>query len=623
MAILHRNPMPLDGALFVTNPRRRSARKNGIAHRPMVGMRNPLQMRRNALRMRRNADSMFPDQDMPNTGSISTGTGSKSKPKTQTRGATVAKQKTLKERLDSAPKYVQEYIEQNKKGRLSHKQFDELEKKAKAARSAASTSSKKKGKGKGRKKETLTSLRARAKALGIVGYSNAKRGQLQRMLRDPDKYQTRKGGGKRKKGNWDKVRALLAGTGLTKSDIQKLAKDVKDNKKSMADLRKLKSAIRSYSRNQFKVGRTRRKHAIYGRAAAGKRPAITSMKGMTEYQALFNPYKKVNVRKNPVLGFNLLATPLSWVQRAQDYVSTIPVVRNVAFAVTPAALMGGSYFAHMVAEPYVSNAVQFFVNQDIPVVSDGAAYLQKAPYTTTGVVAGGVLMGLSRVGKKPLFDKKAAAMVASALAGVGVVMDLFTKPVAQAAADVVAADADMGAVHMGAIDMGAVHMGAVHMGADHMGAIDMGAVHLGYGDASVADAYDCNCVMHPDEAAAAKAGMQAWAQKFGQSPKQMRSTQSLKSRHAGRHGHRFGWCIKMIGFENFQKIASLPPQKRAIVLGQLKQQAIASVPKLVAAQQQEHGSLETASVPLAGTFNGACGVEGLGYGAMMFAGQGY
>ncbi len=621
MAILHRNPMPLDGALFVTNPRRRSARKNGIAHRPMVGMRNPLQMRKNALRMRRNAESMFDGDDMPNTGSINTGKGSKPQTKPKTRGATVAKRKTKQQLIDEAPAYVKSQLKKS----MTVATIKQTIADAKAARSAARSS---KGKGKGRKKETLKSLRERAKAAGIVGYSSAKRGQLQRMLRDPDTYQTRKGGGKRKKGNWDKVRALLAGTGLKKPEIQKLAKDVKDGTKTMADLRKLKSAIRSYSRSQFKVGRTRRGHAIYGRDAKGKSPAITSMMGMDDYKTLFNPYKKVTVRKNPVLGFNLLATPLSWVQRAQDYVSTIPVVRNVAFAVTPAALMGGSYFAHMVAEPYVSKYVQFVADQDIPVVSDGAAYLQKAPYTTTGVVAGGVLMGLSRVGKKPLFDQKAAAMVASALAGVGVVMDLFTKPVAQAAADVVAADAiapEMGAVHMGALrqDMGAVHMGAVEMGAVEMGAIDMGAVHLGYGDASVADAYDCNSVMHPDEAAAAKAGMQAWAQKFGQSPKQMRSTQSLKSRHAGRHGHRFGWCIKMIGFENFQKIASLPPQKRAIVLGQLKQQAIASVPKLVAAQQQEYGSLETASVPLAGTFNGACGVEGLGYGAMMFAGQGY
>jgi len=95
------------------------------------------------------------------------------------------------------------------------------------------------------------------------------------------------------------------------------------------------------------------------------------------------------------------------------------------------------------------------------------------------------------------------------------------------------------------------------------------------------------------------------------------------SRHAGRPGHRYGWIVKMLGFENFQKIASLPPKQRENVISQLQQQAIAAIPKLVAQQQAQGASVESASIPVHGTLNGAGGVEGAAYGALMFAGNGY
>lgn len=79
----------------------------------------------------------------------------------------------------------------------------------------------------------------------------------------------------------------------------------------------------------------------------------------------------------------------------------------------------------------------------------------------------------------------------------------------------------------------------------------------------------------------------------------------------------------MIGFGNFQKIASLPPKRREIVISQLQKQAIASIPALLQAQARQNASLETASLPVEGTLNGVQGFQGVGYGAMMFAGQGY
>jgi len=41
---------------------------------------------------------------------------------------------------------------------------------------------------------------------------------------------------------------------------------------------------------------------------------------------------------------------------------------------------------------------------------------------------------------------------------------------------------------------------------------------------------------------------------------------------AHRPGHRWGCIIKMIGFDRFQRIASLPPQQRMSVIASLKTQ---------------------------------------------------
>jgi hypothetical protein len=79
----------------------------------------------------------------------------------------------------------------------------------------------------------------------------------------------------------------------------------------------------------------------------------------------------------------------------------------------------------------------------------------------------------------------------------------------------------------------------------------------------------------------------------------------------------------MIGFANFQKIAALPPHQRRQVIGRLRQQAIQSLPKIIAEAQAAQPALETASLPIDGAANAVGGVDGIQYGALMFAGNGY
>ena len=79
----------------------------------------------------------------------------------------------------------------------------------------------------------------------------------------------------------------------------------------------------------------------------------------------------------------------------------------------------------------------------------------------------------------------------------------------------------------------------------------------------------------------------------------------------------------MVGFANFQKIAALPPHQRRQVIARLRKKAMAAVPQAIAAAQAAQPALESASLPIDGASNGAGGVDGANYGALMFAGNGY
>ena len=608
MAVMNRNPMPLSGALFVTNPRRRrnkmslSRRKNALR----------LNRRRNALKLNRRRNRL--------------GTGN----------ANDMTVKELKAELSAAGKSTR-----GKKAALvtRYKKMYAL---------APIGASKPKKKGKARKKtglpaKTMEQLRAMAKSKGLKRYSGLNKKQLISRIRSGKSPAAKA----RQKSGWAKFQKEMKDLGLNQKEMKYLWKRKKDGKPA-SDFSKMKKAIGAESRRlaSKRIGRSTRRKAMNNVAA--------------KQIALFqNPFKKINPRRRKnagIMGLQPLAMPLALVQDVQQGAAKIPVVRLASFAITPVALGAAVYGVHRLAEPHIMKFLDDTV-ADVPVLKETL----KFPYTTTGVVAG-IALGL--LAKANLINPQAASLVAASAASVGIALDLSLRPVAEAAAEVVkeqvtekgaaiaveaatlvesgaplntvaatAAGADPAA--MGAIRMGGMHYGdggQYMLGANttslsgmHYGAVHMGdALQSEYSDASPADAKACTCVMHPEEVAAVKAGKAMFQRKFGMSPRNLKKSQSLMSRHAGRMGHRYGWIIKSIGFANFQKIAALPPKQRATVISQLQQQAIASIPKLIAQQQQANSQVETASVPLAGTLNGVQGFDGVqGYGAMMFAGQGY
>ena len=144
---------------------------------------------------------------------------------------------------------------------------------------------------------------------------------------------------------------------------------------------------------------------------------------------------------------------------------------------------------------------------------------------------------------------------------------------------------------------------------------DLAGLAMEYGDADGADAYYSGPDFDTYEGQVILAGPRSFRQAFPMAKRAYRRGAGPFSRHAGQRGHRWGWLIKLVGFQNAQQIANLPPQRRLAVIKQLREGAIASIESgLLAAQDSEE--LVPEAIP---------STEGLAvsYGAMVYSGGSY
>lgn len=644
MAIMHKNPMPLSGALFVTNPRKRRRNALALSSNPRR-RRNALSMRRNSLMqmLRRNADEQ---PTIPGFGddSASSKSATKSRTKSQAKKTTAKETTTATRKMGEGLTYQQKVAALRAAGKLEGLNPKKAKVEKMYADFIADPTSKKK---KTTAKKT-TEKKATAKKVTEKKTTEKK---------TTAKKTTEKKTTEKKVSDWGKFLGMVKGMGLTRAEAKSLYGKFKSGNKSAADIKKLRSEIDK----KAKSIKAEQKHGKVG--ARTYRAAYNSVK--SEKPLLFNPFRLKNPRRRKnqgIMGIQPLALPLQFVESVQQTASNVPVVKFVSFAITPLALGAAVYAVHRLAEPHVMKILEQDVKvQDIPVLKETLRF----PYTTTGVVAG---LALGALAKFDVLNAQAASLVAASAVSVGIALDMSLRPVAKAAQQVVeqqvaekqaeiavqaaeAVEAITGQDTAVAASTVAVNgQGVTAPTAPSMGAIRayrsngygdggqymigrnttaLGSIHYGasadpeYADASPADAQACTCEMTAKEISAAKAGRAMWAKAFPSAPRNLKRSQSLYSRHAGLEGHRYGWVIKMIGFKNFQKIASLPPQQRATVLRQLQKRAVASIPSLVHAQQQQNGSIETASLSLNGTFNAVQGFDSPTYGALMFAGSGY
>lgn len=142
-----------------------------------------------------------------------------------------------------------------------------------------------------------------------------------------------------------------------------------------------------------------------------------------------------------------------------------------------------------------------------------------------------------------------------------------------------------------------------------------------YGQASLADAYYSGADFSVDEGQALLNGRDAFRARFGHPPHRV-------DQHGGRWmgpshlaqtpGHRWGWLVKMVGWDGVRQLAALPPAQRVRVIQQLRDSAMVTFKQLMAEAQV----LPEVTPELAP--QGAEGVSGAfgAYGATVFAGQG-
>ena len=296
----------------------------------------------------------------------------------------------------------------------------------------------------------------------------------------------------------------------------------------------------------------------------------------------------------------------------------------------------GVGIAHGIVAPMVADYLAQMLPSRIELPVVGSVGASNLAFTATGLVAGGALVGLGATvakGQQGLLNKMAMLAV-----GVGATADIIGLVMnARGGSEMGVIDND-GDIY-GAIDNRGTKYGAIDNDGNVYGdVVSYGGVmedgtNVSYGtvvgseyaDAMPADAEDSGADFSMDEGQALVEGPLSWLKRFGKSPVRATSIRGMKSRHAGREGHRFGWMIKLVGMEKMQQIAALPPEKRVEVIARLRKAALESLANSMNAQAMQTTSQNLLPAPeQAGLdLTGAAGAAGGAYGAHMYAGGGY
>jgi len=368
-------------------------------------------------------------------------------------------------------------------------------------------------------------------------------------------------------------------------------------------------------RNARKVTRNRRNRrntALVG-AVANRRRRRTTKRRMTKRNRRNTAPKRNTVRRkrrntNAVSAFgNRIAAPI------QRVVGKVPVIGSIAKQFVAPLVVGAAagavhYYGVKALQRYAPNV---------------AEKIQPVQFTVAGSLVAGILLSggkipvLKKVSAKTRQQIAAAALIlgggldtyrflSSKMGDLGDSMPLYdysglgvdlgdSEPLY----DYSGLGVDLG--DGGAYDV--VPLGALAFDGD---AID-------YSGAEFSDALAAPDDLSVEEGEAALGGAAHYAAAFGPCPV-TRTRRGGMSGLAGRPGHRFGWLIKLVGFDRFQKIAALPPEQRVALIQQMKQQAV----DLADQQKVEEQASNLSGI---GVDLGDLGGLGMEYGAHMHAGS--
>lgn len=395
-----------------------------------------------------------------------------------------------------------------------------------------------------------------------------------------------------------------------------------------------------------------------GLARAAKAPGTKSQKprsaaqiAATERMLAANKSKSKKAASNPGMFGGMFGDGMfgGIALENPSVVGAMPVLKYGA--ITGAAAAGG-LFVHYKAVPWVSANVY----TKVPVIGQ---YLVQYNYAATGLLAGTVLAGVAA--RLEGNARTVAGLVATGVFAAGGMLQLAKylgllneQGEVEAPAfelteeEVISADpaADLSGM-FGGIALENGHMHGIAMENEGM----FGG--LGYGDgmpyevaslappsfsgfdqgvsdyagSSPADALYSGADLDLEEGQAACAGQSAYQAKFGHPPVRISAMggQVTHSHLAGRQGHRWGWLVKMVGFNRFQQIAALPPAQRLAILRKMRAAALAAYKQELSTPAQLP-SAENSPTDVSGTtavMSGAASGADSSYGAMLFAGPDY
>lgn len=282
----------------------------------------------------------------------------------------------------------------------------------------------------------------------------------------------------------------------------------------------------------------------------------------------------------------------------------------------PVVVTGGAAGAvHSLAASYgVTERIASFAGK-VPVV--GTFVEDRLPFTLQGLLVGSALAAVA-----PMIGGTAGkylALTGGAALVFGGGIDAFNFVTVRAleseASPTAGIESELGALALGglALDNTSTLAG---LALDNVGALGDLAMTNGsldsddlYGQASFADAYYCGADFSVEEGQALLNGKSSWTSIFGTPSVRMASRQAVGASHlAGKAGHRWGWLIRLVGFERACAICALPPKKRVALIAKLRQAAIAAFQKEQAKEEAHAAAPLSEDLPSAGSV--AMGPEG-------------
>lgn len=363
-------------------------------------------------------------------------------------------------------------------------------------------------------------------------------------------------------------------------------------RKSKAKARKHTRRGRKISAYNRFIGKMMKKGHTMAEAAAQyrggkKKGKKSSRKSIARRVAAFsNTGRRRGARRNPEVSALMNPTMAGAKQYLLAY----------ALPVTVAGAAAGGIHAFAAHQGW-TDKISTFCADNVPVVG---TYLAKAPFTIQGAGVGAVLalaapMVGGKAGEALALAGGAALIFGGGIDAFNILKDKLASKDAAAAestGDLAFGDLAFGDLAFGDLafgDLGAVgfkkgssrrsNAGSAPYGdgfAFELAPLTASVPQVNYSQASLHDAYYSGADFSAAEGQAILNGQADWTAKFGPTPARMGTKATLQSHLAGRHGHRWGWLVKLVGWEKAQQIAALPPKQRIEVIRKIRAAALAA-----------------------------------------------